>query len=410
MLDRPRVRDGAEHVPGPHRRTLAGGGDEPPATDPAGPPRARSQPGGRARQRPQEPVEDVAEQTGAQSGRQRLPASRRRVAGSQAARVLVGLHGHPLTADRHHLPRQGRRTQVHDLAHRGAVESGDVDQRPVDPEDGPGCPRCVGPGGHGAHSASTCGPSPSTIRSASTPRLRSTRRPGISATTPPSGCSRTTAVGTELRACDRREPFEQVRISGLGAQPPRRGPAAPPQLVVGRALRLQHDGAGPPPGARPLGRAHRGRVALALGPGLRDDRGGLAPAPRRRRPPRRRPRTRAGRRRPRGRGRAARRGPVPARRPPPPTASSFRYHHGQPVRRSVGQRRTERPCGRGGEDHERDIRGQVTPCEPRRRRDPPPPRPGHRPARTPGSAAARRAPPPDPRLRPFCPLMPGPSA
>ena len=159
---------------------------------------------GAPRERPQEAVEDAAEQAGAQSGRQRRPASRRRVAGAQAARVLVGLHGDPLAADRHHLRRQGRRTQVHDLAHRGAVEAGDVDQRPVDPEDGTGCPDAWVPAVTAPTVPSTCGPSPSTVRSASAPRPGRRGGPGTSATTPPSGCSRTTAVGTELRACDRR--------------------------------------------------------------------------------------------------------------------------------------------------------------------------------------------------------------
>ncbi len=90
----------------------------------------------------QQAVEDAAEQTGAEPGRQRVVQVASRRARGEAARVLVDLRGRALAPHPDDFARQAQVADLHEIEQRDAVESVDLHERAVDTRDA---------GGAGAH-------------------------------------------------------------------------------------------------------------------------------------------------------------------------------------------------------------------------------------------------------------------
>ncbi len=135
VLQRSGAGDHAEHRPGPDLLADGDRGAEGPPAVPVHLPVlvADGQPGGRAGQRPEHAVEHAAEQARPQARGQRVAPRGRRVAGREAAGVLVGLHGDVAVPDRHDLAGQPVRPQRHDVEHGHVAEVRHLDQRPGDP-------------------------------------------------------------------------------------------------------------------------------------------------------------------------------------------------------------------------------------------------------------------------------------
>ena len=69
-------------------------------------------------QRPQHAVEDAAEQARAELGPQRVAGRDHRVAGAEAARVLVHLHGGDVAVEGDHLAGQLAAADLDEIEHR----------------------------------------------------------------------------------------------------------------------------------------------------------------------------------------------------------------------------------------------------------------------------------------------------
>ena len=196
-----------------------------------------------AGQRPQQPVEDAAEQAGPEPGRQRLPRRHDRVA--RAHRPPVYSYACTVSpvpsriAD--HLAGQPRRPELDQVGHGHAGEALDLDQRTGRPGRRA---RCV-TGGRRL-TASTAAPPPgrAAVDGPLGQRRRAegrSRRPPASATTPPSGASARSAPGPSCRAGPARSSAADAS-AGVGRRPahdtPRpagRGHAARRTPPAGRA-------------------------------------------------------------------------------------------------------------------------------------------------------------------------------
>ena len=146
--------------------------------------RTGRQPGRRVIQRAQQPVEHAAQQPGTELDRQRLTPALHCLPGGEPAGVLERLQRRERSADGDDLGGDPVGSELDDVVHRHLSETLGLDERSVDPGDRPA---------HGRHSSSTRAPIASRARSAAASRLSDRRRPAVSARTPPSGCSRTTA-------------------------------------------------------------------------------------------------------------------------------------------------------------------------------------------------------------------------
>jgi len=194
VLEGAGVRDHPQHCTGldacPHRHRCRRREAPDGVTSGLGP--LGREPHRRVGQAAQQPIEDTAQQTGTEAGRQWLAHLHHRVADPQAAGVLEGLHGDEVAVDADRLAGGAQRPHLDGVEHGHVVEPRRLDERAAHPDHPAGRrPAWVA---HASHDRRICTAEASNARSASVGSEKSTRRTPSVATIPPSSGSPSTAA------------------------------------------------------------------------------------------------------------------------------------------------------------------------------------------------------------------------